>query len=105
MRRSTFAIAENGGFISTTLGVIAGVEMIVDLRGVEAGDGDAGKEMGEQPGAGLGQFVENERRRRRARRGWRASPVPAEGSSTRSAGVIAAAALAARPSAIGVENC
>ena len=33
------------------------------------------------------------------------NPVPAEGSSTRSAGVIAAAALAARPSAIGVENC
>ena len=32
-------------------------------------------------------------------------PVPADGSSTRSAGVIAAAVLAARPSVIGVENC
>ena len=32
-------------------------------------------------------------------------PVPAEGSSTRSAGVSAAAVAAAKPSAIGVENC
>jgi len=32
-------------------------------------------------------------------------PVPAEGSSTMSAGVIAAATLATNPSAIGVENC
>ncbi len=32
-------------------------------------------------------------------------PVPAEGSSTRSAGVIAAATLAASPNVIGVENC
>ena len=39
----------------------AGVEMIVDLRGVEAGDGDAGEEMVQQPGAGLGQLVQNER--------------------------------------------
>ena len=39
----------------------AGVEMIVDLRGVEAGDGDAGEQMAEQPGARLGQLVENER--------------------------------------------
>ena len=44
MRRSTLATAENGGFISTTLGRDAGVEMIVDMRGVEARDGDAGKE-------------------------------------------------------------
>ncbi len=33
------------------------------------------------------------------------SPVPAEGSSTTSAGVIAAAVLATKPSPIGVENC
>src|SRR5579872_2898814 len=33
------------------------------------------------------------------------SPVPAEGSSTRSAGVMAAAVHAARPSGTGVENC
>ena len=32
-------------------------------------------------------------------------PVPADGSRTRSADVSAAAAEAARPSAIGVENC
>ena len=46
--RSTFAIAENGGFISTTLGVMAAIEVIVDLRGVEARDGEARKEVGEQ---------------------------------------------------------
>ena len=39
----------------------AGVEMIVDLRGVEAGDGDTGEQMVQQPGARLGQFIENER--------------------------------------------
>src|SRR5260221_243387 len=33
------------------------------------------------------------------------TPVPAEGSSTMSAGVIAAAVLAASPSIIGVLNC
>ena len=31
------------------------------MRGVEAGDGDAGEQMVQQPGARLGQFVENER--------------------------------------------
>ena len=33
------------------------------------------------------------------------NPVPADGSSTRSAGVIAAAVSAASPSGNGVENC
>lgn len=35
-----------------------GGQMIVDLGGVEAGDGDLRKQAGEQPGAGLGQFVQ-----------------------------------------------
>ena len=35
--------------------------MIVDLRRVEAGDGDAGKEEIEEPGACVRQFVEHER--------------------------------------------
>ncbi|MET4601018.1 hypothetical protein ABIB90_000469 [Bradyrhizobium sp. JR4.1] len=48
MRRSTLATAQNGGFISTTLGV----KMIVDMRGVEAGDGDAGKERCKKSTAG-----------------------------------------------------
>ena len=39
----------------------AGVEVIVDLRGVVAGDGDAGEQMAQQPGARFGQFIENER--------------------------------------------
>ena len=35
--------------------------MIVDLRRVEARDGKAGKQPGEKPGAGIGEFVEGER--------------------------------------------
>ena len=38
-----------------------GVEMIVDLRRIEARDGKAGKQPGEKPGAGIGEFVEGER--------------------------------------------
>ena len=37
------------------------IQMIVDLGGVEAGDVNGRKEGGEQVGAGLGQFVEQER--------------------------------------------
>ena len=37
------------------------IEMIVDLRGVEARDGDGRKEGGEQRRPGLGQFVQHER--------------------------------------------
>ena len=35
--------------------------MIVDLRRVEAGDGDVREKMAEQIGAGLGQLVQHER--------------------------------------------
>ena len=38
-----------------------GIEMIVDLRRVEAGDGDGRKEVVEQRRAGLGQLVQHER--------------------------------------------
>ena len=38
-----------------------GVEMIVDLRRVEAGDGDAREQVIEQRRAGLGQFVQDQR--------------------------------------------
>ncbi len=37
------------------------VEMVVDLRGVEAGDADVREQVTEQPRAGLGQFIEDER--------------------------------------------
>ena len=40
----------------------ANVEMIVDMRGVETGDGHAGKEKREKFCAGFGEFVENQRR-------------------------------------------
>ncbi len=36
--------------------------MIVDVRGVKAGDGDTGEQMTQQPGARLGQLIENQRR-------------------------------------------
>ena len=39
----------------------AGIEMIVDLGGVEAGDGQGRKEGGKQAGADLGQFVDEQR--------------------------------------------
>ena len=39
----------------------AGVEVIMDVRGVKAGDGDTGEQMAQQPGARLGQLIENER--------------------------------------------
>ncbi len=42
----------------------ASVEVIVDMRGVEARDGDAGKEKREKLRASPGEFVENERRAR-----------------------------------------
>ena len=61
MRPATFAIAEKGGFINTTLGTAAGIEVIVDLGGVEARDGNGRKEGGEQRRPGLGQFVQHER--------------------------------------------
>ena len=59
MRRSTFAIAENGGFIRTTLGTILDIEMIVDLCGVEPRYISRGKQMIEQVGAGLSQLVQH----------------------------------------------
>ena len=61
----------------------AGVEMIVDLRRVEARDGQAGEKPGEKPGAGIGELVERERSAASSARIAR-RPVPAEGSSTRS---------------------
>lgn len=38
----------------------AGVEMIVDLGGIEAGDRQGRKEERQETGASLGEFVENE---------------------------------------------
>ena len=35
--------------------------MIIDLGGVEPGDGKSRKDLGKQIGAGLGQFVEDQR--------------------------------------------
>ena len=61
MRPATFAIAEKGGFINTTLGTDDRIEVIVDLGGVEARDGDGRKEGGEQRRSCLGQLVQDKR--------------------------------------------
>jgi len=37
-----------------------GVEMIVDMRGIKPRDRDTWKEVVENPGAGIGKFVEHE---------------------------------------------
>jgi hypothetical protein len=83
-----------------------GVEMIKDLRGIEAGDSDAGEQMAQQPGAfsasSLRTREPSETSAKMTRR-----PVPADSSSARLSRVIVAAvaaAPAARPRAIGVEN-
>ena len=39
----------------------AGIEVVVDVRGVKPGRGDGGKELREEAGTALGKFVENER--------------------------------------------
>ncbi len=78
--------------------------MIVDLCSVKPGDGNGRKETVEKLGARVGQLVEDQR----CACVWAriaSRPVPADGSSTRSSGVIAAAVRATRPSGNGVENC
>jgi hypothetical protein len=81
-----------------------GIEMIVDLGRVEAGDGNGREEKRQQAGAGVGQLVEDER----------AAGDLGEDGEQAGAGrrlqhpvgrVIAAAWAATRPSGIGVENC
>ena len=105
MRRSTFAIAEKGGFISDDARRDRGIEMIVDLRRVEAGYDDARKEVAEQSRRVSRPARSARASRRRVSARMASSPVPAEGSRTRSAAVMAAAAETARPSGTGVENC
>ena len=39
----------------------AGIEVVVDVRGVKPGRGDGGKKLREDAGTALGKFVENER--------------------------------------------
>ena len=81
-----------------------GIEVIVDLGGVEACDGDGRKEevsSADRVSASL--FRTSAPPTISARMARR--PVPAEGSSTRDAGPMAAAVRAAKPSGVGVENC
>ena len=104
MRRSTWAIAENGGFISTTLGRTPAPRWSSICAASNRVTGMLGKRRASRPArvsaSSLSMSAPPASSARMASR-----PVPAEGSSTRSAGVIAAAVLAATPSVIGVENC
>ena len=78
--------------------------MIVDLCGIDGGDGTIRKEKAQEIGTGLGQLVQRKTAAEISARIAR-SPVPAEGSRTTSRGVICAAARAASPMGSGVENC
>ena len=78
-----------------------GIETVVDLLGVVAGDRSVAEQTAEEPGACIGDLVKGKLRSAKIAR----SPVPAEGSITMSAGVSAAAWAATKPSVIGVENC
>jgi hypothetical protein len=77
--------------------------MIVDLGGVEARDGRGRKREASRSARVSASSLRRACAAISAR--MASSPVPADGSSTMSAGVIAAAVSAARPSGIGVENC
>ena len=77
--------------------------MVVDVGRVVPGDGNVRAELIEQGGSDVRQFIQNEGTPANSAKVAR-RPVPADGSRTRSAGVIAAAVAAANPSAIGVEN-
>ena len=83
----------------------AGVEMIVDLRRVEAGDGDARERGDRATPRGSRPARSAPASRRRVRRGWRAARCRPKARARDRPGVMAAAVHAARPSGIGVENC
>ena len=78
--------------------------MVVDLGRVMPRDRNARKEPAKQGGAGLGQLVQDE-----TAPGELGEDGEKAGAGRRLqheiGGVIAAAVAAAKPSAIGVENC
>jgi xanthine/uracil permease len=79
--------------------------VVVDVRGIKPGRGDGGKKVAKDAGTALGKFVENESEAPASSARMARRPVPADGSRTTSAGVIAAATLATYANPIGVENC
>jgi hypothetical protein len=81
-----------------------GIEMIVDLGRVEARDGNGREEKRQQMARVSASSLRTSAPPAISAR-MASRPVPADGSSTRSAGVMAAAWAATRPSGIGVENC
>ena len=103
MRPSTWAMTENGGFISTTVGTRQGSRWSSIWAASKRVTERAGKREESRPArisaSSLTRSVPPAISARMAR-----SPVPAEGSSTRSAGVIAAAVTATKPSGIGVDK-
>ena len=81
-----------------------GVEMIVDLRRIEARDRNAGEQPGEKPRASIREFVEGERAASELGED-REEACAGRGLQNKVGRVIAAAVAAQKPSGIGVENC
>jgi len=104
MRPDTFAMTEKGGFISATLGampaprwssICAASNRVTVIAGKRASSSFAR--------ISASSFSTSFAPATSAKIASR--PVPTDGSSTQSAGVMAAAIDAAKPSGIGVENC
>ena len=103
-RSLTWAATEKGGFINTTVGRTAGSRWswmwAASCRVTPTHGNRRSRRDARVSANSLSTKLAP------ANSAWIArSPVPAEGSSTRSAGVIAAAAHATKPRPIGVENC
>jgi hypothetical protein len=81
-----------------------GVEMIVDMRGVVAVSQPCRERDAQASRAGFRHFVENQPPPASSAR-MASRPVPAEGSSTRSAGRDAGGTGGGEAEPIGVENC
>jgi hypothetical protein len=96
--------AEKGGFISTTLGRIAGSSRSWICSALWRVTVTSRNKRPSNP-VRVSAISLSASRAFASSAKIASKPVPAEGSSTRSAGVSMAASAAAKPSANGVENC
>ena len=104
MARSTWASAEKGGFISTTVGAIAASRRSSICAASKRLTRTPGKRRPRRSArVSANSLSENDAPASSAK--MARSPVPADGSRTRSVEVSLAAVLAASPSSMGVENC
>ena len=103
-RPSTLGEAEKGGFISTTLGRIAGSRWSWICSALCRVTATSRNRRPSSP-ARVSAISFRASRALASSAKIASNPVPADGSSTTSAGVSAAASAATKPSANGVENC